>query len=205
VPGGPRPEQSGWEEDASAAKFLDCAGGAQFARFQYRTALASYYEARKLAESSGDPRRIGGSSTQPFQPVSTGLGYAVRSAGPPNKAFHSPKNCPISTTNPSSSSNWVGFRTAPKQKPPGTISGRESRQRRKRGDPSVEAVGLDLLGQSLQSSGDLNGAELAFSAARRLRLTNIPSEIGFFVGAARESQICPSLGRAKCRKRSSAW
>jgi CHAT domain-containing protein len=50
---------------------------------------------------------------------------------------------------------------------------------RKEGNPSVQAVGLDLLGEFLRSSGDLRRAESAYLEAYRLRLANIPSEIGF--------------------------
>ena len=168
----------GMGQDASAAKFLDCAGGAQFARFQYRAALASYYEARKLAESSGDREELGAVllnlsslyqqvwDTQSAQrSAEQGLSVTEKLAD-----FHYKPELFLQLGRLQDSAQAEAAKNYFRQ-------GIEAAK--KRGDPSVEAVGLDLLGQSLQSSGDLNGAELAFSASHRLRLTNISSEIGF--------------------------
>ena len=163
---------------SSGAKFLDCAGTSQFLRFRYRGALASYYEARKLAESSGDREELGA--------ILLNLSSLYQQVWDTQSAQRSAEQC-LSVTEKLADFHYKPelFLQLGRLQDGAQAQAAENYFRqgidaaRKRGDPSVQAVGLDLLGQSLQSSGDLNGAELAFSAARKLRLKNIPSEIGF--------------------------
>ncbi len=168
----------GMGADASAAKFLDCAGGAQFARFQYRSALASYYEARKLAESSGDREELGA--------VLLNLSSLYQQVWDTQSARRSAEQG-LSVTEKLADFHYKSelflqlgrLQDSTQTEAAGKYFRQGIEAAKKRGDPSVQAVGLDLLGQSLQSSGDLNGAETAYSAAHQLRLTNIPSEVGF--------------------------
>ena len=168
----------GLGEDASAAKFLDCAGGAQFARFQYRSALAFYYEARKLAESSGDHEELGAvlfNLSSLYQQV-WDTQSAQRSA---EQGLSVTEKLPRFHYKPELFLQLGRLQDGTHTEAAGKYFRQGIEAAKKRGDPSVQAVGLDLLGQTLQYSGDLDGAELALSAARQLRVTNIPSEIGF--------------------------
>ncbi|HEX4200512.1 MAG TPA: hypothetical protein VHY59_03265, partial [Chthoniobacterales bacterium] len=160
---------------SSAAKFLDYAGSAQLVRFQYRGALASYYEARKLAESSGDREELGAilfnlsSLYQQVWDTQSAIRYAEECLWVTERLpnFHRKPELllqlgRLKTGVPMEAYFRQGIEAA-----------------RKEGNPSVQAVGLDLLGDSLRSSGDLRRAESAYLEAYRLRLANIPSEIGF--------------------------
>jgi CHAT domain-containing protein len=166
---------------SSAAKFLDCAGTAQFLRFQYRGALAAYYEARKLAESSGDREETGAiffNLSSLYQQV-WDTKSALRSA---EEGLAVTQNLP-NLHYKAELLLQLGRLQSGIQ--PGTANAylrQGIEAARERGDPTLQATGLEVLGDFLSSSKNLDGAEAAYLQAYQLRLASTPSAIGISQG-----------------------
>ena len=162
----------------SAAKLLDCTGGAHFARFQYREALKSYFEARKLAQSAGDREELGAillnlsslylqvwDTASARRSVEESLAVTQKLPGiyyKPELLLQMGRLQGTSQAGAAAMYFRQGIEAASKQ-----------------GNASTESQGMDLLGELLKSSGNFEGAEAAYLAAYRLRLKNIPSRVGF--------------------------
>lgn len=177
-------------DDSSAAKFRHCVGNAQFAGFQYRKALASYFEARKLAESAGDRQELGevlfnlSSLYQQLWDRPSALQAAEESraiADDLGEVDYKPELLLL-----------LGRLQPPDQSRAAISYFRQGIEAaRLRGVASVEARGLDLLGSRFLAQGDLGQADAAHHQAYRLRLAKSPSEVGFsffYLGALRLAQ-----------------
>jgi CHAT domain-containing protein len=185
-------------DSSSAAKFLHCVGNTQFAGFQYRKALASYFDARKLAESAGDRQELGAilfnlsslyqqlwDHPSALQAAEEGLAITEdldQVDYQPELLLLLGRLQPPDQTGAAISYFRQGIEAA-----------------RLRGAASAQARGLDLLGSRLLTQGDLSRADAAHNQAYRLRLAKSPAEIGFslvYLSALRLAQASSSPSAA---------
>jgi CHAT domain-containing protein len=187
---------------ASAAKFLSYLGGAQFAQFQYRDALASYLEARRLAQSVGDREEMGlilFNLSSLYQQV-WDLPSALRAAEQGTALVSN-----LSDLDYKPELLLQLGRLQPEDQSAAAIAYFQQgiAAARLRGSASSEARGLDLLGERLRLAGKLSAADAAHQQAYRIRLAKVQSEIGFsvtYLGALRLAQAASARSAAD-RKR----
>ena len=174
----------------SAARFLSYKGGAQFAQFQYRDALATYLEARKLAQSAGDREELGlilFNLSSLYQQV-WDLPSALRSA---EQGTAIVSNLGDLDYKPELLLQ-LGRLQPPERADSALVYFRQGiAAAHLHRSTSSEALGLDLLGERLEFQGELRPAEEAYAEAYRIRLSKVPSETGFslaHLGALRLTQ-----------------
>jgi CHAT domain-containing protein len=185
---------------------LTCVGGARLMRFEFENALAAYLEAKKVAEQSGDRVALGlallnlSNLYQQVWDSASALraaeqGVEVTRAIP--DVFYEPTLLlQLGRLLPAEE----GF-MAEKYLAQGIEASRNlSKQFPNLSDATVEALGLDLLGERLRNRGDFKGAEEALQQAYQLRKAKYPLEVGFSesrLGALRlaESEGSPQKAR----------
>jgi len=186
-----------------AAKLLSYSGGAQFAQFQYRRAFSTFFEARKLAESAGDLEELGGilfNLSSLFQQV-WDTPSAIRTA---QEGLAVTERLPNSFYKQGILLH-LGRLQITHQPAAAEVNFRQGiLEAHNRKDVVTEAIGLDLLGEVLTSSGDLSGAETSFLKAYHLRLAKAPSQVGYSLarlGILRLAQALAEQQRKKERLR----